>query len=104
MGKGTTAVKKVGRATRSTLNKQRLQRLRQSARLKDYLTAKEYRKQCAIGLAEFRTMAFEELHVELASFAFDQWQGLRSDASQWERGQVDGLFWALDKLDEAVNN
>jgi hypothetical protein len=49
-------------------------------------------------------MAFEELHVELASFAFDQWQGLRSDASQWERGQVDGLFWALDKLDEAVNN
>jgi len=104
VGKGTTAAKKVGRATRSTLNKQRLQRLRQSARLKDYLTAKEYRKQCAIGLVEFKTMAFEELYVELASFAFDQWQGLRSDASQWERGQVDGLFWALDKLDEAVNN
>lgn len=102
MAKGTTAAKQVGHGIRSISNKQHLQRLRQSVRLKDYLIAKEYRKRCAIGLAEFKTMAFEDLYVQLASFAFDQWQGLPGHASDWERGQVDGLFWALDKLDEIV--
>jgi hypothetical protein len=47
-------------------------------------------------------MTYEELYKHLANFAAEQWEQLPNHASDWERGQIDGLFWAMDKLDELV--
>lgn len=102
MEKDMTAVEKDGRATPSTSKTQRLDSSRRIAKVNQYLIRREYRKRCAIGLQELRTMAYEELYLALANFAHEQWEQLPIHASQWERGQVDGLFWALDKLDEIV--
>jgi hypothetical protein len=49
-----------------------------------------------------KTITFEELHKQLSIFAHSQWEMLPHHASDWERGQVDGLFWAMDKLNEIV--
>lgn len=102
MAKDTIAAEKDGQDTRSTSKATRSADLRRAARLKEYLIRREYRKRSAIGLADFKTMAYEELYLALANFAHEQWEQLPAYASQWERGQVDGLFWALDKLDEIV--
>jgi hypothetical protein len=47
-------------------------------------------------------MTYEELYKHLANFASEQWEQLPNHAADWERGQIDGLFWAMDKLDELV--
>jgi hypothetical protein len=47
-------------------------------------------------------MTYEELYKHLVNFASEQWEQLPKHASDWERGQIDGLFWAMDKLDELV--
>lgn len=102
MEKDMTAVEKDGRATLCTSKTARSDNSKRIAKVNRYLIRREYRKQCVIGLQEFKTMAYEELYLTLANFAHEQWQQLPAHASQWERGQVDGLFWALDKLDEIV--
>lgn len=102
MAKDTTAVKKDGQGTQYTLRTTRLDCSKRIAKVSQYLIRREYRKRSAIGLADFKTMAYEELYLALAHFAHEQWEQLPTHASQWERGQVDGLFWALDKLDEIV--
>ena len=49
-----------------------------------------------------RLQSIEELYTWLSLFAAEQCEQLPRHASDWERGQVDGLFWAMDKLDELV--
>lgn len=73
---------------------------RRDAMLKESLTVKASRKRCKIGLQAGKTITFEELYKQLSVFAHSQWEMLPHHASDWERGQVDGLFWAMDKLDE----
>lgn len=102
MASDTIAAKKDTQDTQSTSKATRSNNSKRIAKLNQYLIRREYRRRCAIGLEEFKTMAYEELYMALASFAEEQWSQLPIHASQWERGQVDGLFWALDKLDEIV--
>ena len=102
MANDTTAAKQAGPDIQYTSKTTHSDSLKRTAKVRNYLIQRAYRKRCAIGLDEFKTMAYEELYLALANFAQEQWEQLPTHASQWERGQVDGLFWALDKLDEIV--
>ena len=72
------------------------------AKVKASQQPKAYRKRCAIGLGVSKSMTYDEFYNHLANFAAEQWEQLPKHASDWERGQIDGLFWAMNKLDELV--
>ena len=72
------------------------------AKVKASQRPKVFRKRCGIGLGVSKSMTYEKLYKHLANFAAEQWEQLPTHASDWERGQIDGLFWAMDKLDELV--
>lgn len=97
-----TQVKMDGRDTQSMSKRKRSRILETDAKLKASLKPKVFRKRCAIGLQVSKTISYEELFTWLSLFAAEQWEQLPRHASDWERGQVDGLFWAMDKLDELV--
>ncbi len=96
-----TQAKQVGLDIQSISKKTRSRRLSGSVQQKESRTVKQYRKQLKIGLHD-KQLSYEAFFIFLENFAAEQWQKLPIHASQWERGQVDGLFWALDKLDELV--
>lgn len=102
MENDTMQVKMDGRGTQSMLKRKRSRILETDAKLKASLKPKVSRKRCAIGLPVSKTISYEELYTWLSLFAAEQWEQLPRHASDWERGQVDGLFWAMDKLDELV--
>ena len=97
-----TQVKMDGRDTQSMLKKKRSRILETDAKLRASLKPKVSRRRCGIGLPVSKTISYEELYTWLSLFAAEQWEQLPRHASDWERGQVDGLFWAMDKLDELV--
>jgi hypothetical protein len=88
--------------TQYILKKRRSRSLSIDAKVKASQQPKVYRKRCGIGLGVSKSMTYEELYKHLANFAAEQWEQLPKHASDWERGQIDGLFWAMDKLDELV--
>jgi len=90
------------RDTQSTLKKRHSRSLSIDAKVKASQQPKVSRRRCAIGLGVSKSMTYEEFYKHLANFASEQWEQLPKHASDWERGQIDGLFWALDKLDELV--
>lgn len=90
------------RDIQSTSKKRLSRSLSIDAKVKASQRPKVYRKRCAIGLGVSKSMTYEELYKHLANFASEQWEQLPNHASDWERGQIDGLFWAMDKLDELV--
>lgn len=102
MENDTMQVKTDGQDTRSMSKKKRSRILETDAKLKASLKPKVCRRRCAIGLPVSKTISYEELFTWLSLFAAEQWEQLPRHASDWERGQVDGLFWAMDKLDELV--
>jgi hypothetical protein len=88
--------------TQCTSKNKRLNNSKLNARLKTSLTPRAFRRRCAIGLAPSKSISYEELHRFLSLFAAEQWEQLPTHATDWERGQIDGLFWAMDKLDELI--
>ena len=102
MENDTMQVKMDGRDTQSMSKRKRSRISETDAKLKASLKPKVFRKRCAIGLPVSKTISYEELFTWLSLFAAEQWDQLPRHASDWERGQVDGLFWAMDKLDELV--
>lgn len=102
MAENTEQAKKAGHDGLSTWKKRQRKVFRPGATQKKSRTVKAYRKRYKIGLQAGREMTFEELYKHLSDFTAQQWEQLPTHASDWERGQVDGLFWALKKLDEIV--
>ena len=100
MERDMTHQKTDGQGKPSTLKKRSLRRFKPDAMQRVSRTVKGFRKRCNVGLLAGKSMTLEELHQKLSTFAHGQWEMLPHHASDWERGQVDGLFWALDKLDE----
>ena len=102
MAENTTQAKTDSHDGQFTLKKTRKGNLRIGVTPKEYLTPRAFRKRCNVGLQVGKTITYEELYNVLSQFAVEQWDALPKNASDWERGQIDGLFWAMDKLDELV--
>lgn len=96
----TTQVKKDGHEKHFMSKKQPYPRFKRAAMQRVSLIARAYRRRYKPGLQVGEDMTLEELHKKLSEFAVAQWEALPKNASDWERGQIDGLFWALDKIDE----
>lgn len=96
----TTQARKDGHERHFMSKKQLYQRFRRDAMQRVSRTVKVSQKRYKHGLQVGEDMTLEELHKKLSEFAVAQWEALPKNASDWERGQIDGLFWALDKIDE----